>query len=180
MILKKIGDNRIRKSGFEDMFFVMVMIIAFAFFFIFLNKMSSSIKEPLATGLNSAMPTDSPVNVTATMDQTDSSTTTYNKLFPFLLIGLFGFIFITGGFIMQHPIMLVVGVILLGVGVLLAVVYANLYNQISNSDEMASTTAKFPIQNAFLKYLPFIAVLTVVIIAFALLLRRGGGGSGGY
>jgi len=180
MILKKIGDNRIRKSGFEDMFFVMVMIIAFAFFFIFLNKMSGSIKEPLATGLSSAMPADSPVNVTNTMEQTDSSTTTYNKLFPFLLIGLFGFVFITGGFIMQHPIMLVVGIILLGVGVILAVVYANVYNQITNTSEMTSTTAKFPIQNAFLKYLPFVVVLLIVIIAFALLLRKSGGGGGGY
>jgi hypothetical protein len=179
-MLRKIKTKQIRKGqGFVEMFFVMVVLIALAFFFIFLNKMSSSIKEPLTEGLNSAMPTDSSVNITQVMNQTDDSTTSFNKLFPFILIGLFGFIFITGGFITQHPIMIIVGIILLGVGILLAVVYANVYNQIANSDEMASTTAKFPIQNLFMKYLPYIAFLTVLIITIALLLRRGGGGSGG-
>lgn len=180
MILKKIKINQVRKSqGFVDMFFVMVVLIALAFFFIFLNKMSSSIKTPLSEGLESSMPADSSVNVTNIMNQTDSSTTSFNKLFLFILIGLFSFIFITGGFITQHPIMIIVGIILLGVGITLAVVYANVYNQIANSDEMSSTTAKFPIQNLFMKFLPAIIVLTVLIITIALLLRRGGGGTGG-
>ena len=179
-MIRKIKIKQVRKSqGFVDMFFVLVALIALAFFFLFLNKMSSSIKDPLSEGLQGAMPDDSPVNITQTMNQTDASTTSFNKLFPFILIGLFGFIFITGGFITQHPIMIIVGIILLGVGITLAVIYANIYNQIANSDEMASTTAKFPIQNIFMKYLPFIMFLVVFIIIIALLIRRGGGGSGG-
>jgi hypothetical protein len=168
-----------RNSGFEDIFFVIVFMFAIAFFFIFLSKLTGEVTPAINEGLQSAMPDDTSVNITETLDQTDASTTSYNRLFPFLIIGLLSFIFITGGFIAQHPVMIIVGIILLGVGVLLAVVFANVYHTISTTDEMAGTTAKFGIMDLFMKFLPFIAIISIVIVALALLLRRGGGGTGG-
>lgn len=179
-MIKPIKTNKnIRKSGFEDMFFVMVVLIGMAFFFIFLAKTWSSIKPVLNDGLTSSMPSDTSINITETLDQTTGSTTSYNKLFPFLLIGVFGFVFVSAGFMTQHPIMIFVGIIVLGAAIILAVAYSNVYHQITQTDELASTTAQFGIMDIFMKYLPLVIFMLAIGITVALLIRRGGGGSGG-
>lgn len=164
-----------KKGGVEDVFFVAIFIVAFALFFIILGKAYGSVKPELDAGLQSAMPSDSTVNVTITLDQTSSTVNFFDKMLPFLLLGLFAFVMIGGSLYFQHPIMLVVGIILLGVALLLGVVYANVYNEIASTDEFGSVRSDFDITDKFLQYLPFIVFIVFIVIAIFLWIRRGGG-----
>ena len=78
-----------KSQGFEAWFFVIVVLLAFGLFFVILNNTWSDISEPLAEGLESAMP-DNGVNVTNTLGQVTSAGLQFDKLIPFIVIGLFG------------------------------------------------------------------------------------------
>lgn len=162
------------QGGFISWFFVIVILLGVAVFFLVLNKAYGEIKTPLDEGLSSSMPTDSSVNVSTILNQTSSSTLLIDKLLPFLIIGLIAFVMIVAGSIMKHPIMIIVGIIVLGVVILLAVIYSNLYQSISESDSFASTSAQLPIQSKFLQYLPIIVIIAAVGIVVSILWRNQG------
>lgn len=177
--MANIYKSNIKKSqGFEAWFFVIVILLAFALFFVVLNKVVSEVKIPLDTGLQSAMPDSTSVNITKTLDQTSGAGLMFDKLIPFLIIGLFGFILIMAGAIIKHPIMIFVGIIILGVVITIAVVYSNIYNEITSTDEFASTKAAMPIQDKFMQYLPIIVFLMAIGITAAIIWsRKSAGGS---
>ncbi len=171
---------KIKKSqDFTSFFFVIVVLLTFALFFIVLNKVWSEVKDPLDEGLQSAMPSDTSVNITETLDDISSGTLLFDKLIPFILIGLFAFVLITAGAYMNHPIMIFVGIILFGVVILLAVIYSNLYDSITSTPEFASTKAEMGIQDKFMQYLPMIVFLMAIGIGAAIIWSRKSGGGGG-
>lgn len=168
---------RVKKSqDFTSFFFVIVFLLATALFLVVLNKVWGDIKTPLDEGLQSAMPTNTSVNITQTLDQTTSGALVFDKLIPFLLIGLFAFLLISAGAYMQHPIMIVVGIIVLGVVILLSVIYANVYNEITNTTEFANTKSDMAIQDKFMQYLPFIVFIMAIGISAAIIWSKKGGG----
>ncbi len=161
---------RLKKSqGFGAWFFVIVVLLAFGLFFAILNNTLKDIKEPLAESLEKAMP-ENGVNITNTLEQVTSAGLQFDKLIPFIVIGLFGFLLTSAGAIIRHPIMIFVGIVLLGVVILIAVVFSNIYNEFSD------TKADLPIQDLFMKYLPVIVVLMVIVIVVVALWSKGGGG----
>ena len=162
----------IRKSGFEDAFFVMVVIFAIAIFVLILVKVWSEVNEPLAEGINGALNTTSDVNVTKTFNTITATTSLLGTLLPFILIGLFAFVFIGTSIYMKSPIMIVVGLVVLAVAILLGVIYSNIYHQISASDEFTSTNDVLPIQELFMQYLPFIILILFVGITVAIIFLR--------
>lgn len=174
--MDSIYQYKLKKAqGFEAWFFVIVVMLAFALFFMVLNKVWGDIKEPLDEGLSAAMPSDG-VNISQTLNQVTGAGLQFDKLIPLILIGLFGFIMISAGAIIRHPIMIFVGVIVLGVVILISVVFSNLYNEISSTDEFSDTKAEMPIQDLFMHYLPVIVVVMAVVIFIAILLSRSSGG----
>jgi len=176
MNLKKIG---VKKSqGFEAWFFVIVILLAFSLFFIVLNKAWSSISSPLNEGLNGSVPLADRQTITTAIDQTGSAGLMFDKLIPFLIIGLLAFVLILAGGIMRHPIMIVVGVVILGVCLTLAAIYSNLYNEITSTDEFADTKAAMPIQDIFMHYMPVIVFIMAIGITIAIIWSRKS--SGGY
>jgi len=176
-ILRKIKRERIRKSqGFISIFFVIAVLLAFAIVFLILNKAWGSIKPEIQSGLESAMPTDSSVNISETLNQTTGAGLMFDKLLPFIIIGLFGFVLITAGASLDHPIMLVIGIVVAAVAILLGAVYSNTYQSISESSEFTSTTSQMPIQNLFMHYLPIIIFVIVIgVIVMVIISRRSGG-----
>jgi hypothetical protein len=150
-------------------------MLAFALFFVILNKVWGDIKEPLDEGLSDAMPSNG-VNISNTLNQVTGAGLQFDKLIPLIVIGLFGFILISAGAIIRHPIMIFVGIIILGVIILIAVVFSNLYNEISSSDEFIDTKTAMPVQDLFMHYLPVIVVIMAVGIFVAILLSRSQGG----
>ena len=155
-----------KSQGFEAWFFVIIVLLAFSLFFLILNKVWGDIKDPLDEGLTSAMPDNSPVNVSTTLGQVTGAGLQFDKLIPLLLIGLFGFVLLSAGAIVKHPIMIFVGIIILGVVVLIAVVFS-------------STKAQLTIQDKFMQYLPTIVILMAVGITVAVLYSRSSMGGGG-
>ena len=178
--IRRIQLNCTKKSqGFEAWFFVIVVLLAFSLFFLILNKVWGDVKQPLDEGLSQAMPANSPVNISTTLNQVSSTGNLYDKLIPMILIGLFGFILISAGAIIRHPIMIFVGIIILGVVILIATVFSNLYDDISSSDAFASTKADLPIQDKFMQFLPtLVLIMAIAIIGGILWSRSSQGGSG--
>lgn len=165
-----------KSQGFEAWFFVIIVLLAFGLFFLILNKVWGDVKDPLNEGLTGAMPDNSPVNITETLDNVTGAGLQFDKLIPLILIGLFGFLLISAGAIIRHPIMIFVGIIILGVVILIAVVFSNVYNEISSSDAFSDTKADLPIQDKFMQYLPTIVVLMAIVVIGAILWSRSGSG----
>lgn len=167
-----------RGQGFEAFFIVIIVLLAFGLFFLVLNKVWGEVSEPLSEGLNSSIPENDSNLVMGTINNTGSVGVLFDSLIPFIIIGLFAFVFILAGGIMKHPLMIFVGVIILGVIVLLATIYSNVYNEISSTDEFSNTKADLPIQDIFMHYLPIIIFAMSIIIIILILWGRGS--SGGY
>ena len=177
-VLRPITRTKIKtkKSGFEDMFFIIVVLFAVSIFLIILSKIWTDIKTPLNQGITSAMPENPGMNISETLDQVSSTNIMFDKMIPFLLIGLLGFVLIGASAYLSHPILAFVGIIVLGVAILLAVVYANVYHQLSSSDEFSSTTAQHPIADKFMEYLPIWLLLAFIgVIITTIWLRSNGG-----
>ena len=173
--------RNIKKSqGFESWFFVIVVLLAFGLFFLVLNKVWGDIKDPLADGLKNATDdVDIQNQIDATITKTTNAGLQFDKLIPFIIIGLFAFVLISAGAVIRHPIMIIVGVIILGVVFTIATVYSNVYNQISSADGFSDTKANLPIQDKFMQYLPTIVILMAVAITIAIIWSRSGSSGGG-
>lgn len=164
--------KKIRKSGFEDAFFFIAVIMTIAIVILILNKAWSSMNEPLAESIQSSLPAGSGVNVSNNFAGVTSTTLLFDKLLPFIIIGLFAFVFIGAAFYMNSPIMIVVGLVVLSIAIMLGAIYANIYHQISSSDEFTSTNASLPITELFMKYLPYIMIIMLVGIVVAVIWSR--------
>lgn len=168
-----------KKSGFEDMFFVIVVLFVIAIFLLILAKSWGEIKNPLNEGLSNSMPSDSSVNVTTTLNQVGSSTILFGKLLPMIIIGLIGFVMLGASVYLRHPIMMVVAFILISIAILLAVIYSNVYHSIASSDSFSSTSSDFRIPDKIMEFLPSI-LLVIFVGAVSLVLWIKGQGGVGY
>ncbi len=166
-----------KKSGFEDVFFVMIILFAVIIALLVINKAWTEIKSPLDTGLTSAMPSDTSVNITTTLDSVSSTTVLFDKLIPFLVIGLFAFVMLGAAIYADNPIMIFVAIIILAVAILLGAIYSNVYHQFAESDSFASTTDNFPISDIYMKFLPYIIfIMAIGIGAMVMYLKSNKGG----
>lgn len=168
-----------KKGNFVAWFFVIVAIMAFAIFFLILKNAWNAAGPELAAGFDSKIPANSNVNVTEILvDDVGGTTTNFSNMIPFLIIGLFAFVMITAGAIIKHPIMIFVGIIVLGVLVLIAVVFSNVYTQISDSNGFSEADSQLGLQGKFMDYLPYIVVLLAIGVVAAILYGRSQGGGG--
>lgn len=171
-----------KSQEFMAFFIIIIALLAFCLFFLVLNKVVSEISSPLTVGLNSSMPEASyeDYNLSRTIDQTSSATLLLDNMLPFILIGLFAFVMILGGSFMQHPILIIAGIIILGIVIMLAAIYSNVYNDISSTSEFSSTKADLPVTDKFMQYLPFIIFILAVAVTVTIVFARKGGGYVGY
>ena len=164
------------KKGFVEWFFVLVVIMAFSIFALVLNKAWDGIEEPLIDGLSDNLPDDSPVNVSDILGNVGNTTRNFSNMLPFLIIGLVGFILITAGAIMKHPVMIFVGIIVFGVVILLGVIYSNVYSEIANSDGFSDISDDLGIQNSLMDYLPTIIFLIALGIVGSIIYGKSQSG----
>ena len=177
---KPIRETNIKKSqGFLEMLLVVVFLLAIGLFILILNNAWGNIKTPFQEGIEGALPDDSPFNATDTLDRTSNAAQSFDKLLPFLIIGFIAFVMISAGAYMQHPAMIIVGVIMFGIVILIAVIYSNAYQDIAESSTFTSTNDALPVQNKFMQYLPVISFILVGGVILALIWSRRGYGGGG-
>ena len=166
---------------FTDMvslFFALAVIFGVAIFLLILyNVYNENIKDKLNEALTSSTPAEASSNVTKILEKTGSGIRMFNTLFPFLLVGVFGFVLVTALMARSHPAFLFIGLIVLGIALILAAIYSNVYETIAEKDEFSDTDAEFSIIGIFLDNLPI--VILILFIAIALILYafpgRGGG-----
>ena len=168
----------IKKSGFEDAFFFITVVFTICIFVLVLAKVWDDAKTPMADSIQKTMGANSSVNATETFDKVSDTINLFNKLVPLIIIGLFAFVFIGVAIYIQHPIMLFVGIIVLGVAILLAMIYSNIYTSMIESDNFSEQAASLTIQNEFMEFLPYIVIILFVgIVALIIYSRQGGSSS---
>lgn len=177
MGLRKIGIKK--PQGFLEVLLVVVFLLAVGLFVLVLNFTWDQIRTPLETGIGNSTPSNTNFNITKVLDQTGGSAQSLDKLLPFIIIGLIGFVMISAGAYLQHPIMIFVGIIMLGVVIVIAVVYSNVYQAISTSSTFSSTNSNLPVGSLFMQYLPIIALLILGSVILALIWSRRGYSGGG-
>ena len=171
---KSLLKNSQTGGGFIAWFFVIIVLLAAALFFLIINKVWGDFSTPFGQAINDSIPQADRAEVSGVISDTSSGVRTFDKLIPFLIIGLMAFVFIIAGSIMDSPVMIFVGMIVMAVVVLLGVIYGNVYNEISTTSEFTSTNDTLPIQNKFMEYLPFIGFFMAIGIGVALMVRRSG------
>jgi len=168
---------------FTDMvslFFAIAVIFGIAIFMLILyTTYNDNIKDKLNDALTSSTPVDEDSNVTAILDSTGGGVKMFNLLFPLLLIGVFGFVLVTALMARTHPAFLFIGLIVLGVALILAAIYSNVYETIAEKDEFSDTDTEFGIIGIFLDNLPLVVLILFVAIAMILYAFPGRGYGGG-
>ena len=128
--------RRLNKKGqadFISLFFVLVVLFGVAIFAVILyNAYDENIKDNLNDALTSSTPVDANANVTKVLEQTSGGISMLNPLFPLLLVGLFAFGLIMALMGKSHPVFFFIGLIILAVSIILAVVFSNTYESITD------------------------------------------------
>ncbi len=169
---------KIRK-GFEDftsLFFALAIIFGIAIFFIVLSYAYDRVEPKLEEGLSGAATPEAGINSTEILSKTGNSIRKFNVLFPFLLIGVFGFVMVSALMTRSHPAFLFIGLIVLAVALILGAVFSNVYEELTTHDEFVSTDANFGIMGLFLGNLPL--VILILFVGIGIILYTKGGGSG--
>lgn len=175
MLNKKMN----KKANFVAWFFVIVVLMAFSVFALVLNMAWEKIEAPLDETLQEQMPDDSPVNISETLGSVGDTTQNFSAMIAFLIIGLFAFVLLTAGAMLKSPVMIIIGLIVLGVLILVAVVFSNVYIEIKDSGSFDSVKDNLTVQNTVMNYLPAIVwTLAFGVVVFILYGRSTGGSSG--
>jgi len=174
--------NKKGQTDFISLFFVLVVLFGVAIFAVILfNAYDSNIKDNLNDALTSSTPVDANANVTAILKQTSGGINMLNSLFPLLLIGLFGFGLVMALRGKSHPVFFFIGFIILAVSIILAVVFSNTYDSITQNTNFIETANNFQIMTFIMENLPLTIFILFIIIAIVLYgLRRNIPGGGAY
>lgn len=176
--LSKLGKRG--QTDFISLFFVLVVLFGVSIFAVILyNAYDENIKDNLNDALTSSTPVDANANVTAILEQTSGGISMLNPLFPLLLVGLFGFGLVMALMGKSHPVFFFIGIIILGVSIILAVVFANTYSSITENESFAGAAQEFGIMTFIMGNLPLVIFILFVVIAFVLYGLRGAGGQPG-
>ncbi|RKX66173.1 MAG: hypothetical protein DRP42_03715 [Tenericutes bacterium] len=177
--LRKIG-NKKGQADFISLFFVLVVLFGVSIFAIILyNAYDANIKDNLNDALTSSTPVDSSANITKILDQTSGGIRMLNPLFPLLLVGLFGFGLVMALMGKSHPAFFFVGIIILAVSIILAVVFSNAYESITQNDNFVDSADEFQIMSFIMGNLPLVIFILFLAISAVLYGMRGGTPSGG-
>ena len=173
--LKKKG-----QTDFISIFFVLVVLFGVAIFTIILyNAYDENIKDNLNDALTSSTPVDSSANVTELLEQTSGGLRMLNPMFPLLLVGLFGFGLIMALMGRSHPVFFFVGIIILAVAIILAVVFSNAYESITENASFSTAASEFSVLTFVMDNLPLIIFILFIAISAVLYGMRTPPGTGG-
>ena len=153
---------------------IIVILFTVSIFLLVANFAFDSFKDPLAEGLNGSVPVGDADTINTALSQTGGGLAFFDSLLPFLIIGIFGFVMLSTGAVLKSPIMIFIGVIILGVLITLAVVYSNVYANLIDS-ELGDSGDKVTIATMFMQYLPMIVIIGIILMVIVLSFKSGGG-----
>jgi len=172
--------NKKGQTDFISIFFVLVVLFGISIFSIILyNAYDENIKDNLNDALTSSTPVDSTANVTQMLEDTSGGIRMLNPMFPLLLVGLFGFGLIMALMGKSHPVFFFVGIVILGVAIILAVVFSNAYESITDNANFANAADEFFVMTLVMDNLPLVILILFVVISAVLYGMRGSGPQAG-
>jgi len=178
--LRPIAKNKKAQTDFISIFFVLVVLFGVAIFAVILyNAYDENIKDNLNDALTHSTPVDANANITKILEQTSGGIRMLNPLFPLLLVGLFAFGLIMAIAGKSHPVFFFVGLIILAVSIILAVVFSNTYEAITDNVSFTAASSEFGIMTFVMDNLPLVILILFVFISFVLYGMRGAGGQPG-
>ena len=168
-------------TDFVSLFFAIAFIFGIALFFLILsNAYDDHIKDKFNDAITSSTAVDENSNVTEILDQTSTGISRFNVLFPLLIVGVFGFVLVMALMSRSHPAFLFIGLIVLGVALILAAVFSNVYETIGDTTEFSNQADDFNIIGIFMNNLPIIVIILFVSIGIILYALPGKAAPGGY
>jgi len=180
-MIRPITKNKKGQADFISLFFVLVILFGVAIFSVILyNSYDENIKSNLNDALTSSTPVDSSANVTAILEDTSGGIRMLNAMFPLLLVGLFGFGLIMALMGKSHPIFLFVGIIILAVAIILAVVFSNTYESITDNANFENAASEFGVMTLVMNNLPltiFILFCAIAAVMYGMRTPPGAGGA---
>jgi len=172
--------NKKGQTDFISIFFVLVVLFGVAIFTIILyNAYDENIKDNLNEALTSSTPVDADANVTKLLEQTSGGLRMLNPMFPLLLIGLFGFGLIMALMGRSHPVFFFVGIVILAVAIILAVVFSNTYESITENASFSTAASEFSVLTMIMGNLPLVIFILFIAISAVLYGMRTPPGTGG-
>lgn len=172
--MNSILKNKQGQFVFEDVFYALAFVFFAAIFTFILYFAFNQAKPELGTIIDSNLPVGyTGQNATTLLNKVSNTVQMFDVLFPFLIIGLVIMLMVSAMFVQSHPVFFVVTIIILGVAVLMGVIFSNTYQQITTDPSFANTADDFPITNVFMKYLPYLIGLTVLITAVVIFTKSG-------
>lgn len=168
------------QTDFISLFFVLAVLFGVSIFAVILyNAYDDNIKDNLNDALTSSTPVDANANVTKILNDTSGGIAMLNPLFPLLLVGLFGFGLLMALMGRSHPAFFFVGIIILAVAIILAVVFSNTYESISDNSNFSGATSEFSIMTFVMDHLPVVILALFIAISAVLYGLRSGAQPGG-
>ena len=166
--------------GALEIFFVIAFLFSTAIFLVILFYSWSQISTPFEDAINSVIPGETAYNVTQFNDKVSVGVTSFNVLFPFLIVGLVLFVIVSAFFANSHPMFLFISIVILGITILLGAIFGNIFQQLTVTTALSESASDFNIINIFMKNFPLIMVVIGVITIFVLIAYgRGRGATGG-
>ena len=179
-VLRSVVKQKKSFVDFIGLFFAITVLFGVAIFALVLyNTYNDNIKDKLTTALVSSTPEDANANVTLILEQTSGGISKLNPLFPLLVIGVFGYVVVLVFVSRSHPALFFVGLIVLGVALILAATFTNVYDAIAATDNFSPTAEKFTIIDIMMGNLPMIIFILFIAMSIVLYAMRQGPPQGG-
>ena len=170
-------NNKGQESGFETIIYAVAFIFAAAILFFVLYYIFGQIKAPVSDALtNSMSDKGATFNVTNFNTETTGGISTFNIIFPFLLIGVIIMVGVSLFYIRSNPGFFFISLIIFGVVILLSVIFSNVYQAVSTDSNFGNTHTTFNVIEFVMKNLPVIVIVLIVVGIIFLYAKPDGGG----
>jgi uncharacterized membrane protein YjgN (DUF898 family) len=157
-----------KKGSIVDIGFLLVALFGLAFFILIVAFVFPQITAKLKLsdlGNNN--------DSLQALETTDGIMNKLDMVFLTIFSGLIMAVLITSFFLDSHPIFIPIYVIALGLLVLFAVIAENIYESFSISDQLSSTTVRYPFVNSIMLNLVYVAIGTGILSMILIFAKRG-------
>lgn len=170
-----------KKANMADIIWMVAIIFASMITLIILYHTWTQLSPKLEETLNEKIPEgETSVNITDTHEEISEGVLSFNVMLPLFILGLFATVLILAFFIQSHPVFFFIALLFLLIVIVVVVVFANVYQEISEKEQIAASSAEFTFSNLFMEYSVYILAIFTLAILVVLFAKPFIGGNQGY
>lgn len=165
----RYGLHRQKKGNVQDILYIGAMLFAVAIAIIVIYHVWTQISTPINTAITNTLPEgETAINISTVNDKVLGAVNVFDAMYPFFMVGLFIFVLISAFAIKSHPAFFFIGIIILIVFIFISVIFSNVYQDVIESEGLASAASNFEITNLFMQYLPWVILIISIIVFIAI------------